>query len=126
VVLADADQAAPARVSNGIGVAPIDGWRERLGDATGPLAVEALIAQVGKVDRAVQDGKGTAAVLMDAGAGVKGSWGHIAQAPVGRPAHDDVAAALRRPQLDPVDVLAVKGDLLQPDRPRDDQVGKDR
>ena len=125
VVLTDADQPAAA-VDHAVGVAQAVVVRHGRRRPAPIDAVEALIGEVREVDDAVEYREVAAAVLVNAGPSVERRWRHVLDVAV-RPAPDDhVASSLRRPALDPVDVLAVDDDLAEAHGARDDEVGRDR
>ena len=86
------------------------------------LTVEALVAEVGKVNDAIVDGVRAAAVFVHGGARVEARRRYVADRAVGRAADDAVAPALRSAAFDPVEVVAVQSDFAQADGAGDDQV----
>ncbi len=126
VVLHDGDEPIVRLVKDEVREAKplFSGHRFRL--ASGPHAIEALVGEVREVHRAVGERQVRgAAVLMDARAGIERRRVDVGRPAVGRPAHDDVAAALLRAHLEPVDVLAGEARLHEADGPGDDEVGGD-
>ncbi len=85
----------------------------------------ALVGEVREVDHAFADGEVAAAVLVDSRARVEALRRHVGDRAVRGAAHDAVAPALGRAQLDPVDVLSVERYLAEAHRGRDDEVGRD-
>jgi len=92
--------------------------------ATGGLPVDALIVEVGEPHGPLVDHVRSATVLVDPGAGVVFGRGDVRDAPVGTAPDDDIAAALSRPLLDPIDVVAVELDLTEADDAGHNRVGR--
>ena len=79
-----------------------------------------------KVDDGVGHGIGAAAVFVNARAGVERRRIHVGHTAVAALADDDIASRLRGASLDPVDVVAVEADLLEPDDAGDNDVAGER
>jgi hypothetical protein len=72
------------------------------------------------------DCRRAAAVFVDPGARVERRRGDVGDGTIRRAADDDIAPALARPALEPVNVAAVDQYVAEPDRLADDQVRGDR
>ncbi len=112
VVLAHAQQSLAASVDPALRV-EIARQRERRGRGPGGEGVQLLVGEVRGVDRALVDGVGGAAVLVHAAADVEPGRRHVCRGAPRRRAHEHVAPAFRRPALQPVEVVAVNGDLSE-------------
>src|SRR5438067_11336407 len=67
-----------------------------------------------------------AAIFVHPGAHAVRRRGDISDLPIGRAAHQHIAAAFARAPLDPVDVAAIDADVAEPERLPDDQLRGDR
>jgi hypothetical protein len=126
VVLADREQQGAAAVDGRVRVAPVAGRRDRRRPLMTLLSVEPLVVEVREPDGALARDVSRAAVLVDARARVETGRRDVSDGAVGRPPDDDQPAALGRAPFAPVDVLAVDGEIGQPDAAGDDRVRRDR
>ena len=115
VVLADADQARAERVDHALRVEVALGRERPLRPAGGDV-VEALVGEIRGVDRAPVHDVGRAAVFVDARPDVEAGRRDVHRRGAGRGPHQHVASALRGPAFEPVDVVAVEGDLSEAQR----------
>src|SRR5207248_1725620 len=83
---------------------PVSVWSDGPGRPAGILPVEALVFEVGEVDRPVLHDVVAAAVLVDAAPGVETLRRDVGGRAVGGALADDDAPTLVRPQLGPVEV----------------------
>src|SRR5688500_554371 len=79
------------------------------------LAVNTLIVEVREIDGALVHGVGGAAVFVHARAHVKAGWSDVDRT-VGRPLDDHIPAALRCPAFEPIHIMTVELNLIQPKR----------
>ncbi len=107
VVLAHGDESRAVRIEDHIGVAQCARWRDRPGRVVAVYSVEPGVGKVREDEHAVSHRVRTAAVLVDAGAGVESGWDGISDRPVRGATHDDRASGFRRAVLDPVDIVTV-------------------
>src|SRR6266571_402174 len=109
-------------VYQAISVAQFCGRRDGLRHGAWNQAVDALVAEVRKVDCAFTDGKVPAAILMHSRADIERRWRHISCVPIWCSSHNDPAPPFRGTRLVPVNVLSFKHDISKPDQFSEDQV----
>ncbi len=132
MVFVDADEAAAPPIDHAVGVAQRARRRRRREGARGLadiLAIETLVGKVREVDGAVLHGERAAAVFVHAradveGVGIVGGHGLGLATRVGPV--DEASSLLLRLGLGPVDRVVIEGDLVEPDRLGDDEIGGDR
>jgi len=112
VVLADGINKSAGGVDGHVGVSNVlrrsDGpWR-----GVAVLSVEALVVEVGEVERPVMDGEVSTPVLVDAAAGVVALGHQVLDAPVRVPPADHDPSAVVGTQLGPAEVGAVPAQQL--------------
>ena len=90
------------------------------------LPIDALIGEIREIDRALVDRVCAAAVFMHARAHVEGRRRDVADVAIRRAPDDHVAAALRRPALDPIHILAVELNLIEAKRAGGDARSRER
>ena len=133
MILPDTDHARAAAVDNSIRVAQrvrgaCGNGRNRAWRPACLLAIEPLIAIVGKVDHPVADGERAASIFVRARANAESAGvfrGYAFPLPVRAGAVDESPSLHLRLGLAPVDRLAVERDLLETDRVGDNEVGSD-
>ena len=126
VILAHTNQ-APAiagvrLVHNAIGIAQRASRRDRLRCTSGRRAVESLIGVVREDECAVLDDHGPATILVNPSTSVERRGVDVHIATVRSVLDDDVATALRRAALQPIEVRTIQQGTAQPNRLRNDQV----
>ena len=112
VVLAHGEYESPGRVHGHVGVADVRRGGDRPRRRVAVLAVEALVFEVGEVERPVFDREVAASVLVDAAAGVVSLGHEVLDATVGVATADDDPPRLVGPQLRPAEVVAVPAEHL--------------
>ncbi len=126
MIFTDTKHQLALAINHAIGVAPLPGWGDRFRGLARPLAIEALIGKIRKVDDAIGHGKSPAAVFVDARASVERGRGKVGGLAIRAAAHHHVTPALRRTHFGPVNVCAVKSHLHQTDRLRGNQISRQR
>ncbi len=110
----------------GVAKAPAALGRERRGRRPRGEAIEALIGEIRRQHDALSSRVGAAPVLVHARAHVEGLGRQVRARAADRPAHQDRAPALIRPDLEPVGDLPIQARLGEPDLSRADQLRRDR
>src|SRR5689334_24364377 len=125
VILAHTDEAPPALVYRCVCIEPFAFWGNwswyvgRVRRRTGAIRrrpadhVNPLVRKVGVIDHAIRHDVRAATVLVDAAAYVVVGRRQIGDGTIGGAPDKHVAPAFLRTPLDPVDVVAVKGDITQ-------------
>jgi hypothetical protein len=115
MIFADADEAIAGGIDVSVGIkTPVAGDGVRR--LTRPLAIHALIGEVREVHGAPVHRVRGAAVLVHARADIETLRRDVLEHAVRRAAHDHVSAAFRRASFGPVQIVAVHGEVIEPQR----------
>ena len=123
VVLPDADDAVAGRVKAAVGVAHLDIRGDGLRLSAVLLPVNPLVRVVGEVDHFLMDQERPASVFVNSGPHAVGLRRHVNSLAFRVMLDQHHAAALRWAHLHPIYILAVEGNLTQPNGPGHDQAG---
>ena len=123
MVFPHADDPAPALVDDHVGIPDIGLRRDRAGFTSRFLPVHPLISKVAKINHATGNSESPSSVFVHPGTHVERRWRHVNGLALEIHAHQHISAGLRRTGLDPIDVIAVQGNLAQSDGLGDDQIG---
>src|SRR3990170_5503750 len=111
MIFAHTDQPLPMAIYDPVCIAHFffRGDRPRL--PSWSLAINALICEIGEVDRAFMDCESTAAVLMYTSPGIERRWSDVFCLPIRRMLYNNAPAAFCWSHLDPVDILPIESNL---------------
>src|SRR5260370_36967867 len=90
------------------------------------LPIEPLVVIVAEINGSFVDRVGSAAIFMDARAGVERGRCDVLDGPIGALADDDIPTFFRRPGFDPIQIGVVHDNLFQTNGAGHDQVGSKR
>ena len=133
VIFAHADPALAAEIDDAIREPPLAigrGRRRRQGSGlalAGAKPVKPAVRDIREVENVLRNRPGAAAIFVHARANVERFGRDVGRIRAGfARAHDDIAALLLRPCLQPVNDVSVETHLRQADRLANDEVGRDR